>query len=205
MSQKWKVRQTRLDLINFRLLGRFSGRTAPTWHHFRPPYFLTPSIPTENSINTTHSNKHTAWSKLHNFKKFQKWLFLILLLEFSSVLHLNPSVQNDRTAAFLHLFNSVCLSVRHTRIAFLRNGIFERNSNKRLQGICNYAISLWSITAKNTDCSAGPLACPFARSLAPLTRLLAPDCSLRSRPPLRSLIRSLAHFTHSLARGTVIY
>ena len=28
---------------------------------------------------------------------------------------------------------------------------------------------------------------------------------LRSRPPLRSLIRSLAHFAHSLARGTVNY
>ena len=38
------------------------------------------------------------------------------------------------------------------------------------------------------------------------TRLLAPDCSLRSRPPLRSLVRSLAHFAHfahSLARETV--
>ena len=64
--------------------------------------------------------------------------------------------------------------------------------------------ALWSITAKNTDCSTGPLARPFARSLAPLTRSLAPDCSLRSRPPLRSLIRSLAHFAHSLARGKVI-
>ena len=63
--------------------------------------------------------------------------------------------------------------------------------------------SLWSITAKNTDCSTGPLARPFARSLAPLTRSLAPDCSLRSRPPLRSLVCSLAHFAHSLARGTV--
>ena len=60
-----------------------------------------------------------------------------------------------------------------------------------------------SITAKNTDCSAGPLARPFAHSLAPLTRSLAPDYLLRSRPPLRSLVRSLAHFAHSLARGTV--
>ena len=30
--------------------------------------------------------------------------------------------------------------------------------------------SLWSKTAKNTDCSTGPLARPFACSLAPLTR-----------------------------------
>ena len=63
--------------------------------------------------------------------------------------------------------------------------------------------TLWSITAKNTDKSPGPLARPFARSLAPLTCSLAPDCSLRSRPPLRSLVRSLAHIAHSLARGTV--
>ena len=56
---------------------------------------------------------------------------------------------------------------------------------------------------KNTDVSTGPLARPFARLLAPLTRSLAPDCSLRSRPPLHSLVRSLAHFAHSLARGTV--
>ena len=60
----------------------------------------------------------------------------------------------------------------------------------------------WSKTAKNTDCSTGPLARPFARSLAPLTRLLAPNCLLRSRPPLRSLVRSLAH---SLTRGKVNY
>ena len=63
--------------------------------------------------------------------------------------------------------------------------------------------SLWARTTKNTDRSTGPLARPFARSLAPLTRSLAPDCSLRSRPPLRSLVRSLAHFAHSLASGTV--
>ena len=61
--------------------------------------------------------------------------------------------------------------------------------------------ALWSETNKNRDVSTGPLARPFARSLAPLTRSLAPDCSLRSRPPLRSLVRSLAHFAHSLARG----
>merc|ERR1711954_28254 len=45
------------------------------------------------------------------------------------------------------------------------------------------------------------LACPFARSLAPLTRSLAPDCSLRSRPPLHSLVHSLAHFAHSFTRS----
>ena len=46
--------------------------------------------------------------------------------------------------------------------------------------------ALWARTVKNTDCSTGPLARPFARSLAPL-------------------IRSLAHFAHSLARGKVNY
>ena len=65
--------------------------------------------------------------------------------------------------------------------------------------------ALWLITAKNTDRSTGPLARPFARSLAPLTRLLAPDCSLRLCPPLRLLACSLAHFAHSLAHGKVNY
>ena len=51
--------------------------------------------------------------------------------------------------------------------------------------------------AKNTDCSTGPLARPFARSLAPLPRSLAPDCLLRSRPPLRSLARSLRSLPRS--------
>ena len=60
-----------------------------------------------------------------------------------------------------------------------------------------------ALAIQSTDCGTGPLARPFARSLAPLTRSLAPDCSLRSRPPLRSLVRSFAHFAHSLARGTV--
>ena len=70
------------------------------------------------------------------------------------------------------------------------------------RGACHNT-TLWSGTYKNRDVSTGPLARPFARLLAPLTRLLAPDCSLRSRPPLRSLVRSLAHFAHTLARGKV--
>ena len=63
------------------------------------------------------------------------------------------------------------------------------------------SIALWSGTNKNRDISTGPLACAFARSLAPLTCLLALDCLLCSRLLLRSLVRSLAHFAHSLARG----
>ena len=63
--------------------------------------------------------------------------------------------------------------------------------------------ALWYRTNKSRDASTGPLACPFARSLAPLTRSLAPDCSLRSRPPLRSLVCSLAHFALFRASGTV--
>ena len=62
-----------------------------------------------------------------------------------------------------------------------------------------HTLELWSGTNKNRDISTGQL----ARSLAPLTHSLAPDRSLCSRPPLRSLVRSLAHFAHSLAHGTV--
>ena len=62
---------------------------------------------------------------------------------------------------------------------------------------------LQSGTNKNRDVRTGPLARPFACSLAPLTRSFALDCSLRSRPPLRSLVCLLAHFTHSLTRVKV--
>ena len=62
---------------------------------------------------------------------------------------------------------------------------------------------LWSRIIKNPDENTGPLACPFAHLLTTLSRPLAPHCLLRSRAPLRSLIRSLAHFAHSLARGKV--
>ena len=55
-------------------------------------------------------------------------------------------------------------------------------------------IALWSGTNMNRDVSTGPIARPFSRSLALLTLLLAPDCSLRLRPPLPSLVRSLALF-----------
>ena len=60
--------------------------------------------------------------------------------------------------------------------------------------------ALWSGTNENRDVSTGPLARPFARSLALLIRSLAPDCTLWSRPPMHSLVHSLAH---SLAYGTV--
>ena len=77
------------------------------------------------------------------------------------------------------------------------------NAFRRLLPPFPSASPLWSRTVKNIDCSTGPLARPFARLLTPLTRSLAPDCLLRSRPPLRSLVRSLALFAHSLARGNV--
>ena len=63
-----------------------------------------------------------------------------------------------------------------------------------------FLCTLWARITKNTDWSTGPLARPFPCSRAPLTRLLTPHYSLCSRAPLRSL----AHFAHSRARGTVI-
>ena len=66
--------------------------------------------------------------------------------------------------------------------------------------------ALWVRSNKNPDESTGPLARPFAHSLAPLTHSLAPPCLLCLRAPQRSHVRSLArfaHFTNSLARGKV--
>ena len=51
----------------------------------------------------------------------------------------------------------------------------------------------WFRTAKNQDVSTGPLACPFARSLAPLTHSLALHCLLCMRPLIHSFICFLAH------------
>ena len=60
----------------------------------------------------------------------------------------------------------------------------------------------WSRTAMNRDVSTGPLARLFARSLAPLTRSLAPDCSvLASLAPSAALTHSLAHSLRSLPRS----
>ena len=50
----------------------------------------------------------------------------------------------------------------------------------------------------NTDWSSGPLARPFARSLALLTHSLAPVYWLCSRAPLRSLAHSLTSLTPEL-------
>ena len=50
--------------------------------------------------------------------------------------------------------------------------------------------ALWARLTKNTD--------SLVHLLVYLHRSLAPDCSLHSRPPLRSLVCSLAHFAHSL-------
>ena len=83
-----------------------------------------------------------------------------------------------------------------------RNAIFLGKANCPMSSQSG-TNALWSGINKNRDVSTGPLARPFTRSLVLLTRSLAPDCSPRSRPLLRSLVRSLAHFAHSLARGTV--
>ena len=64
-------------------------------------------------------------------------------------------------------------------------------------------VAQWFNKAKNRDVSTGPLARPFARLLAPLTRSLAPPCLVCSRAPLHSFICLLAHFTHSQALGKV--
>ena len=58
--------------------------------------------------------------------------------------------------------------------------------------------ALWSITAKNTDCSTGPLARPFARSLAPLTRGTVNDWMA-----ILSVFFSI--FDHSVPAATLLY
>ena len=62
----------------------------------------------------------------------------------------------------------------------------------------------WHFGLEQPKIQTAVLGHSLVRSLAPLTRSLAPDCSLRSCPPLRSLVRSLAPsaaLTRSLARS----
>ena len=58
-------------------------------------------------------------------------------------------------------------------------------------------VALWSGTNKNRDVSTGPLAHPFARSLAPLICSLALHYLLCWRALLRSLIHSLCSLPRS--------
>ena len=84
---------------------------------------------------------------------------------------------------------SRCGSIQLKQLNFGMSPSFLQSSSSP----SSFSSALWSKT----------LARPFPHSLTPLTRLLALDCSPHSRPPLRSLVRSLAHFAHSLTRGTV--
>ena len=65
--------------------------------------------------------------------------------------------------------------------------------------------ALWARLTKHTDWSTGPLARPFARLLALLTRSLAPHYSLCSRAPLRSLAHSLTQSLSSSWKSVGLY
>ena len=83
-----------------------------------------------------------------------------------------------------------------------RRGLRRRYDDRRVYAHTMYSIigGLWARIIKNSDCSIGLSVRPFARSLAPLTCLLAPHYSLCPCAPLHSLAFSLTHFAHSLAR-----
>ena len=72
-----------------------------------------------------------------------------------------------------------------------RNWLFEKGTKYREHGnrstVNAQTNSLWSRISKNPDRSTGPLPCPFAFSLAPLTCLLAPHCLLRTAHFARKL------------------
>ena len=54
-------------------------------------------------------------------------------------------------------------------------------------------IALWFRTTKSRDINTGPLICPFAHPLAPLTYSLAPHCLLCLGAPLQWFVHPLAH------------
>ena len=69
----------------------------------------------------------------------------------------------------------------------------SENLHYNLSHWLSSAFTQWFRTSWNRDSSIGPLAHPLAHSLAPLTRLLAPHCSLCSSAPHHSFVRSRAH------------
>ena len=103
-------------------------------------------------------------------------------------LSLGCSSDADENVAKAHIFMEELRTMNNT---FLCRGESVRTNAQ------------WFGKAKNQDVSTGPLACSFARSLAPLTHSLAPHYSLCSRAPLRSFVRLLTHFAHSRAHGIV--
>ena len=68
--------------------------------------------------------------------------------------------------------------------------------------LCSTA--LWFRTATNPDKSTGPLARPITHLLAPLTRSLAPHCSLCWRASLRAFVHSLDHSLTSELMGQLM-
>ena len=84
-----------------------------------------------------------------------------------------------------------------------RRGALARHERLIILKMALVTEALWARSTKNPDERTGPLAHPFASSLAPLTCSLAPHYSLCLRTLLRSLARSLTHFAHSQAHGTV--
>ena len=103
----------------------------------------------------------------------------------------SPSALLDITTEKISKFTRKRARVRKTR---------EQKRERKTYGDLSRDSAQWFRTAKNRDVSTGPPARAFACSLAPLTHLLAPPCSLHSCTLLRSLVCLL---THSLARGTM--
>ena len=108
---------------------------------------------------------------------------------------------------YISVYSIVCVKYRFLRLARLPVGMSRINGNAMDS---NYINPRWFRSAWNRGVSTGPFARPLARSLAPLTHLLAPHCSLCSRAPLRSFARSLTYsLAHLLARsrahGKVVY
>ena len=94
----------------------------------------------------------------------------LFFLSISLLPNFIPSPRGDTRDVDV-LRRPVCLSL-HARAftsLYIPLGQFVRPS-----------IPLWFRTTMIRDVSTGPLAHPFARSLAPLSHLLAPHCSLRS-------------------------
>ena len=88
-------------------------------------------------------------------------------------------------------------AARFDSLAVEKKGGKEVAGDKKIERASEFMTAQWVGTTKIRDGSNGPLACPFAGSLAPLTHLL-------TGPPLSSFVHSLIRsLAHSRARGKV--
>ena len=138
----------------------------------------------------------------HPFDFFQNKgnLFLAVFVDILSLFCQKLFFLKSKTNRLFHILRSYLYSISYLFV--WHNWFYIVHTNIPI-GTCMLKNAPWFRTAKNRD---GPLAFPFARSLAPLTYSLGPHCLLRSLALLCHLFtRSLVHSLPKLSASEWVY